>query len=62
MWGKRENICKGGVRDNSEIYINYSRQQLLNMIYKLEKKTGLLFHHDLSSEDNYHNRRCCDLK
>lgn len=42
----RKEKRRGGARDESEIYIGYNRDALLQMIIRIEKKYGITFAHD----------------
>ena len=42
----RKNERRGGARDDSEIYISYSRNRLLEMIICREARMGVSYRHD----------------
>lgn len=45
---------RGGARDDSEVYISYSRQQLLDLIIRQEDRIGISYCHNFSYEFKSH--------
>lgn len=44
--GEQKEKRRGGQRDDSEVYIGYSREQLMQLIVDTERKLGTIHDHD----------------
>ena len=44
--GEEKEKRRGGARDDSEVYISYSREQLVALIIDTDQRLGVIFDHD----------------